>query len=50
MKDIYFDHAATTLIVEEVIEVMQPFYNEIYANPASLHLPGQKAASALEDA
>ncbi|CCU80385.1 Cysteine desulfurase [Halanaerobium saccharolyticum subsp. saccharolyticum DSM 6643] len=50
MKDIYFDHAATTPIVEEVIEVMQPFYNEIYANPASSHLPGQKAASALEDA
>jgi len=50
MKDIYFDHAATTPVAEEVIEAMQLFYNEIYANPASSHLPGQKAASALEDA
>jgi len=50
MEVIYFDHAATTPVAEEVIEAMQPFYNEIYANPASLHLPGQKAASALEDA
>lgn len=50
MKDIYFDHAATTPTAEEVIEAMKPFYNEIYANPASSHLPGQKAASALEDA
>lgn len=50
MKDIYFDHAATTPAAEEVIEVMKPFYNQIYANPASSHLSGQKAAAALEDA
>lgn len=50
MKDIYLDHAATTPMAEEVIEAMKPFYNKIYANPASSHLPGQKAASALEDA
>lgn len=50
MNDIYFDHAATTPMAEEVIESMKPFYNEIFANPASSHLPGQRAASALEDA
>jgi cysteine desulfurase len=49
MKDIYFDHAATTPIAEEVIKSMEPFYNDVYANPASSHLPGQKAASALEN-
>lgn len=35
MKNIYLDHAATTPAAEEVIEAMKPFYNEIYANPAS---------------
>jgi len=50
MKEIYFDHAATTPILQEVIEVMKPFYNNNFANPASSHLPGQKSAAALEDA
>ncbi len=50
MENIYFDHAATTPMIKEVIEVMKPFYDEIYANPASSHLPGQKSASALEEA
>ena len=50
MDDIYLDHAATTPVNQEVIKAMQPFYNEIFANPASSHLPGQKSASALEDA
>jgi len=50
MKDIYLDHAATTPVAAEVIEAMKPFYSEIYANPASSHLSGQKAAAALEDA
>ncbi|MFW5718925.1 MAG: cysteine desulfurase family protein [Halanaerobium sp.] len=50
MEDIYLDHAATTPVFPEVIEVMKPFYNNNFANPASSHLPGQKSASALEDA
>jgi len=50
MKDIYLDHAATTPLAPEVVKVMQPYYNEVFANPASSHLPGQKSAAALEDA
>jgi cysteine desulfurase len=50
MDDIYLDHAATTPVNPEVIKAMKPFYNEIFANPASSHLLGQKSASALEDA
>jgi len=50
MEEIYFDHAATTPMLEEVIKEMKPFYNQVFANPASSHLQGQKAASALEDA
>ncbi|RCW52921.1 MULTISPECIES: cysteine desulfurase family protein [Halanaerobium] len=50
MNDIYFDHAATTPMLKEVIKAMEPFYNQSFANPASSHLSGQKAAAALEDA
>lgn len=50
MDNIYFDHAATTPLKEEVYGVMQPFYADQFANPASSHLPGQKSAGALEDA
>ena len=49
MHDIYLDHAATTPVREEVLKKMRPFYAEIFANPASSHLMGQKSASALED-
>ncbi len=49
MHDIYFDHAATTPMREEVLKKMRPFYTETFANPASSHLMGQKSASALED-
>ena len=50
MNDIYLDHAATTPVDQEVIKAMEPFYSEIFANPASSHLSGQKSAGALEDA
>lgn len=48
MRDIYLDHAATTPVDSEVIKAMQPFYQEVFANSASSHLPGQKSAAALE--
>lgn len=50
MKSKYFDHAATTPVRNEVIEEMVPFFNEIYGNASSVHLPGQKAAGAVDDA
>lgn len=50
MAEIYFDSAATTPVRKEVVAAMQPFYNELFANPASSHLAGQRAAGKLEDA
>ncbi|MFP4199685.1 MAG: cysteine desulfurase family protein [Halanaerobium sp.] len=50
MGDIYLDHAATSPVLQEVLAAMNPFFNQIFANPASSHLQGQKAAAALEDA
>lgn len=49
MADIYFDHAATTPVLEEVKLAMNTCCSDNFANPASSHLPGQKAAAALED-
>jgi len=50
MKTIYLDHNATTPTRPEVVEAMARCYAEEYANPASQHLPGQRAHRVLEDA
>ncbi len=44
---IYTDNAATTRMSNAAITAMQPFYNEIYGNPSSLHSAGQRAKEAL---
>lgn len=44
---IYADNAATTHLSKNAINVMMPFLTDCYANPSSLHTPGQKAAEAL---
>lgn len=44
---IYTDNAATTKMSRAAIAAMQPFYNEIYGNPSSLHSAGQRAKEAL---
>jgi cysteine desulfurase len=50
MTSIYLDHAATTPMREKVIEEIRPFLDNNFANPASVHLPGQEAAKAVEEA
>ena len=45
---IYLDNAATTKMSRTAIEAMLPYMNDIYANPSSLHTPGQRAKEALE--
>ena len=47
---IYADNAATTKMSRAAIEAMLPYFDDIYANPSSLHSPGQVAAEALEGA
>ena len=44
---IYADNAATTKMSKTAIKAMQPYFEDIYANPSSLHSPGQKAAEEL---
>jgi len=49
-KKIYLDHAATTPTDPEVLKAMKPFFTEKFGNPASIHLTGQEALSAVDEA
>ncbi|MCG6947905.1 MAG: cysteine desulfurase [Acidobacteria bacterium] len=48
---IYLDYNASTPCDPRVVEAMEPYFTEVYANPASRsHRPGQAAFTALENA
>lgn len=49
-RTIYMDHSATTPVRPEVLDVMQPFFNEVYGNPSSIHGVGRRAGVALSQA
>lgn len=50
MKPLYFDHNATTPILPEVFEAMEPFLRGSFGNPSSPHPWGLEAKEALERA
>lgn len=47
MQFIYADNAATTKMSDVAIKAMLPYLQEIYANPSSVHILGQRSAAAL---
>ncbi|MBQ3879122.1 MAG: aminotransferase class V-fold PLP-dependent enzyme, partial [Oscillospiraceae bacterium] len=47
---IYADNAATTKMSKAAIDAMLPYLDNLYANPSSLHTPGQLANQALQEA
>ena len=47
---VYADNAATTKMSTVAINAMLPYFQDIYANPSSLHSAGQAAKEALETA
>jgi cysteine desulfurase len=49
-KPTYLDYAATTPVDERVMQFMQPYFNESFGNPSSIHRFGQTAEAALENA
>lgn len=50
MKTVYVDNNATTKVAPEVMEVMLPFYSEMYGNPSSMHSFGGQVAAYIENA
>ena len=47
MKNVYFDNAATTIVRDEVLDVMLRVMRERYGNPSSVHFMGRQAAGEL---
>lgn len=47
---VYLDYAATTPLDPRVLRVMLPYYKEKFGNPSSIHLWGQEARKAIEQA
>ncbi|MBP1930460.1 cysteine desulfurase family protein [Ammoniphilus resinae] len=50
MKEIYFDHAATTPVHPEVVAAMLPYFTEVYGNPSSIHRFGRKVKTGIDKA
>jgi cysteine desulfurase len=50
MQRIYLDNNATTPILPEVFEAMQPYFGEHFGNASSIHHHGQQTRAAVEDA
>ncbi|MGZ4904023.1 MAG: cysteine desulfurase family protein [Halobacteriota archaeon] len=46
----YLDHAATTPMRPEILEVMRSYFSERFGNPSSLHSYGLDARVAIEQA
>jgi len=44
MKTVYFDNNATTKVADEVLDVMKPFFCDLYGNPSSMHTFGGQVA------
>ena len=50
MDAIYFDHAATTPVLPQVMDTMLPYFQQFYGNPSSVHREGRKVRSLIEQA
>ncbi|MFQ6105559.1 MAG: cysteine desulfurase NifS, partial [Candidatus Hydrothermarchaeaceae archaeon] len=48
-KMIYMDHAATTPVDARVVDAMQPYLTEKYANPSSRYAIAQEAREAVDE-
>src|SRR5699024_7901607 len=47
---IYLDHAATTPVHQEVLDVMYPLFTQNFGNPSSLHEYGRNARNLTDTA
>lgn len=46
-QEVYLDHSATTPVSDEVLQVMQPYWQTCFANPSSPHRLGLAAQKSL---
>ena len=49
-RRVYMDANATTPLLPEVIEAMRPYWMEHFGNASSIHLAGQQARTAVDNA
>lgn len=45
---IYLDHAASTPVLQEIINEMIPYLGNLYGNPSSIHTYGIKSKIAVQ--
>jgi cysteine desulfurase len=50
MRIIYLDNNATTQVAPEVLEVMVPYFHDLYGNPSSAHSFGGQVAEKISEA
>lgn len=50
MDAIYLDHAATSPMRPEVVDVMMPYFREHFGNPSSIHQFGRKTRGVMDTA
>ena len=50
MKTVYVDNNATTKVAPEVLEVMLPYFSELYGNPSSMHFFGGQVEKQVNEA
>lgn len=49
-EKVYLDYAATTPVDARVLAAMQPYFSQFFGNPSSVHIFGQQAEAAVEQA
>lgn len=50
MRRIYLDNNATTPVLPDVVEAMQPFWAERFGNASAVHEHGRNARAAIDHA
>ena len=50
MKTVYLDNNATTQVAAEVMDVMAPYFRDLYGNPSSMHSFGGQVGRTIREA
>ncbi len=50
IREVYFDHAATTSTDKAVVKAMLPYFSDVFGNPSSIYKIGREAQKAVTEA